>query len=352
MRRLVLPLFLFCSYMHVRAQGNYQLIDQYFDSIEKNNLCMGGIAIYDKDKLTYHTGFGNSLLQPTVQNDKKTKYRIGSITKTFTATCIFQLVEEGQLRLNDKVSQYLKNVPNGDQMTIEHLLRHRSGLFNYTENNLFDTLIVSPKTTLEVVELFVSNPTISTPGETYAYSNSNYVLLAAILEKIEGLTFNDIIQKRICVPLKLKKTYQGNGLDTYSKEAMSYRFFGEWQKAQTTPGFATIGAGSMVSTPIELVSFFHALETGLLVSTTSLEKMQDWGVENYGMGLKKIELNWAEDAYGHTGGIDEYRSMLVHSPSMNITIAICLNGERVKKEEIIQEVMQIYFTDYSQVIEE
>ncbi|MBU2019700.1 MAG: serine hydrolase [Bacteroidetes bacterium] len=322
------------------SQGNIQLIDQYFDSIEKYNQGMGSIAIFKNGKIQYATDYGYSSLAPKVANTKKTKYRIGSISKIFTAICIMQLVEEKKLELKENLSTFFPEIPNANQITIEHLLRHRSGLFNFTENNDYQSFMSSHRTREDHIALFIKNGTTFPPDSTFSYSNTGYTLLSYILEDIDKKPYAEIIKARITKPLKLKKTYHAVDFETRNREALSFYYSGTWLEATQTNGTITIGAGSIVSNPRELVLFFNALEKGKLVSATSFEEMKTWK-NNYGLGLFHMPKSGIE-AYGHTGGIDGFQSILFSMPEQNIIVAFCGNAIKLARNEIVQTSLDYF----------
>lgn len=347
MRRITVLLFVGASYLSF-AQANIQLLDQYFDSLEKYNKGMGGIAIYEQGKIRYTTDMGYSSMSPKVANSKKTKYRIGSISKTFTAVMIMQMVEEGKVKLKTPLSAFFPDLPKANEITIEHLLRHRSGLYNFTDSEEYMSYMAQEFSREKHFALFQKNGTIFPVDSTFSYSNSGYVILGYILEELDQKTYADILETRIVKPLKLKSTYHATKYDLTKNEALSYSYAGTWMSATQTNGTVALGAGSIVSHPKDLVHFFDALLTGQLVSNKSLEQMKTWK-DDYGFGLFPIERDGYE-GFGHTGGIDGFQSILFTLPEKGVVVAYCANGINMGRKEIVETALQFYFNEKSEPI--
>lgn len=347
MKKLLTILFVSASYLSL-AQANIQLLDQYFDSLEKYNQGMGGIAIFEEGKIRYTTDMGYSSISPKVANSKKTKYRIGSISKTFTAVAIMQTIEEGKLSLDTKISTFFPSLPKADLITVEHLLRHRSGIYNFTDTDNYFSFNQDSMKREDHLALFKKNGLVFPPDSTFSYSNSGYVLLAYILEDIDQKPYGKVIQDRIAKPLKLKSTYHAVAYDTRKKEAYSYAYNGTWMDASKTNGMLSMGAGSLVSHPRDLVRFFNALENSQLVSQDTYNTMKTWK-DDYGMGLFPIERNGLA-GYGHTGGIDGFQSVLFVIPEKGVIVAYCANGVNQPRKSIVETALQFYFGEKTEPI--
>ena len=178
-------------------------IDDYINYIEKNNQDIGSLSIFKDGKEVYNRSFGQKNVTDLVFN-KDTKYQIGSISKLFTATLIFQLIEKGKLNLNDKLSGFYPQIPNAEKITIKNLLEHSSGLGDYAivENNpTWLTKKVDEKT---IIDEIIKQGVSFEPNEKTQYSNSGYYLLSRILEKKYNSNYYSILENNIIKPLKLK----------------------------------------------------------------------------------------------------------------------------------------------------
>ncbi len=184
MKRFLPLLFVLLSCLTSFAQLNSKKLDSLFESLDENNKWMGSIAISLNGLPIYSKAIGFADLETKKKSTTLSKYRIGSISKTFTATLIFQAIEEKRLSLEDKLVKYFPTVENADKITISNLLNHRSGIYNFINSPDYRNYYTTKKSASEMVELISSYPSDFEPGTKFSYSNSNYVLLGYILEKI------------------------------------------------------------------------------------------------------------------------------------------------------------------------
>jgi D-alanyl-D-alanine carboxypeptidase len=252
------------------------------------------------------------------------RFRIGSITKTFVATVVLQLVHEGRLRLDDPVDRWLPGVvPHGDRITVRHLLNHTSGLYDF---RLSIPLPPSQEfldnrwrtwTAAEQIERAVAHPpTSEPPGEVFGYSNTNYLVLGEIIEKATGNSYGTELERRIIRPLRLHNTTapgssprirgphphgyapveDGDGLRLVDFTEMNPTLFG--------------ASGELISTARDLQRFFAALFDGELLPDHLLEEMQTPGdpSRNYGLGLAWRDLSCGIRVYGNDGDALSYQS--------------------------------------------
>lgn len=329
------------------GQDRFKLMDQYFDSITKYDQGMGSIAIYHEGKEQYKNIYGYANTETKKKSKKKTKYRIGSISKIFTAVCIMQLVDEGKIKLDQKLSVFYPGLPNADKIDLEQMMRHRSGLHNFLDDDDYTDYLTQVQSREAHMKRFIDKGTDFEPGEKYSYSNTNYVLLAFICEDVDKLSFDEILTKRITKPLKLKNTYHTAAYNLKNKEALSYYWAGEWQDGWKTHGSVSIGAGSLVSTVTELNKFMFALENGKLVSKPAYDSMREM-VDAYGLGL--FPIPWAEDiGYGHTGGIDGFQSVLAYLPEHDVYVSFCGNALKLPRNSIVLTCLEFYSNERKEI---
>lgn len=342
MKSLVFTIVLGLLSFFATAQNfNREKLDAFFDVIEQNQKAMGSFSISKQGKVIYSKSIGYLDLKKKIEANSETVYRIGSISKTFTATIIMQLVEEGKLKLTDKLSSFFKDIPNATDITIEHLLRHRSGIFNVTSQKDYLSWCVNPIAEKEMLSKIASNEASFKPDEKAAYSNSNYILLAYIAEEIEGQSFADILSKRITEPLQLHHTFYGGKIHSSKNEALSYRKSGKWELFFETDMSVPSGAGAIVSTPIELTQFYNALFKGQLVSLQSVDQMKKL-VDGFGIGLFKIPF-YDKIGFGHNGGIDGFQSNAVYFPTEHVAVAYTSNAVDMPMNDILIGALSIYF---------
>jgi len=300
-------------------------LDIYFNTLESNDKLMGSIAIFQESEIIYNKQIGFTDVATQIKPDINTKYRIGSISKSFTAVLIFKAIEQDNIILSETIDKYYPTIKNAKKITISDLLNHRSGIHSFTDNKKeYLSYRTQPKSEIEMVEIVSKYDSDFEPNTKGTYSNSNYLLLSYILEKVFNKPFAQILKDEICTPLKLEYTYFGELISIDSNEAYSYRFDKNWQKEEQTNGTAGMGAGSIVSTPTDLIKFADAVFNGRIISKRSLEQMKTIR-DNFGMGLFKTPY-YDLVSYGHNGGIDGFMSMLRYFPNEKMGFALTANA--------------------------
>ena len=276
--------------------------------------------------------------------DPATKYRIGSISKMFTAVMIFQLIDEGKLRLNQKLRDYFPQLPNADKISIEEMLYHRSGLHDYTHDTNFPDWMDKPITHEEMLTIIRSKGSDFEPGTKADYSNTNYLLLSYIIEKITGVNYAEALNQRIISRIGLKNTYYGKPIDVKRNEATSYKYSDSiWNKERETDVSIHGGAGSIVSTPNDLAVFIQNLFSDKLISRVSLDSMTTM-IDDYGMGIFPYEFD-STKGYGHNGRIEEFYSTVRYYPEKKLAISYITNGILYPRSDILEGVLKICFND-------
>jgi len=322
---------------------NKPKLDSLMDILAEKSQAMGSLTISRKGVVVYSRAIGYSFISG---NEKlpatdQTKYRIGSITKMFTATMIFQLIEDGKLNLTTTVDKFFPQLPNAKKITISNLLNHRSGLHNFTDDSEYVTWETQPKTQDEMLAIISKSPVDFQPNEKFSYSNSNYVVLGYIIQKISKQSYSKILSTRITSKIGLSNTYVGAKTDIRKNESFSYRFLNSWEQATETDMSIPGGAGSIVSTPSDLTKFIESLFSLKLVSNSSLSQMKTM-TDGFGMGMFQIPF-YEKRAYGHNGGIDGFASNLAYFPEDSLAIAYCTNGQVYPMNNILIGVLSIYF---------
>ncbi|TKB99879.1 serine hydrolase domain-containing protein [Pedobacter cryotolerans] len=332
-------IFLFTSSF---AQNfNSANLDSLFNILAAYNKYMGNVAVAKNGKTIYAKAIGKADIETGKDANTDSKYRIGSISKTFTATLIFKAIEEKKLTLNQSINTYFPNVKNANKITIGNLLNHRSGIFNLTNDPNYLKLNTIPKSRTELVNMINATPSIFEPNSKSEYSNSNYVILSIILEKIYKKTYPEILTEKIINQLKLKNTYYGAKINLANNEVNSYAFTGIWLKQPETDMSIPLGAGGIVSNPADLNTFIAALLNGKLVTLPSVELMKTIK-DNYGMGLTKIPF-YDHIGFGHGGAIDGFTSLLYYFPTEQLSVAITSNGNNYDNNQILIALLSAYY---------
>ncbi|WP_448702827.1 serine hydrolase domain-containing protein [Mucilaginibacter sp. AW1-3] len=322
---------------------NKAKLDSFFVALNAHNQNMGSIAISVNGVLVYQNAVGYSQVNASLKTPAtiKTKYRIGSISKMFTAVMIFQLIDEGKLNFDTPLATYFPQIANAGKITIREMLDHRSGLHNFTSDSLYATYMGSPKSEAEMLVIIAKQKPDFQPDTKAEYSNTNFVLLGYIIEKLTGKTYAEELKLRITSKIGLSDTYYGAKINPAKNEAYSYNYANQWIPATETDMSIPGGAGAVVSTPTDLVKFIDALFTGKLVSAASLELMKTMR-DNYGMAMFVAPFG-DKRGYGHTGGIDGFSSTLSYFPEDKLAIAYTSNGVRYTTNDVAIAALSIYF---------
>jgi CubicO group peptidase (beta-lactamase class C family) len=307
-------------------------LDNYFSALEANQKFMGSVAISKNGTIIYTNQIGYSDVENKIKPDNNTKYRIGSISKTFTTVLVLKAVNEGKLKLTDNIDTWFPTIKNANKITISDLLYHRSGIHNFTADGDYLKWNTQKKSEKEMIEIISKGGSDFEPGTKAEYSNSNFVLLSYILQNIYKKDYAQLLNEQIVKPIGLKNTYLGKKINIKNNECYSYSFKGSWIKEGETDMSIPVGAGAIVSTPSDLTKFADALFNEKLVLHEDLELMKTLK-DNIGMGLFKVPF-YDKFGYGHNGGIDGYTSTMYHFADDNVSIAVTSNGTNFDNNQI------------------
>jgi D-alanyl-D-alanine carboxypeptidase len=289
-------------------------------------------------------------------------FRAGSITKTFTAHLVLQLVDTGKLSLDDPVSRFVESIPDGNSITVRMLLGHTSGLSGYGENPAFAAAfereprrVWAPR---ELVDAGVSNPPYFPPGEGCKYSNTNYILLGIIVERVTGRTFEEELTDRITGPLGLRHTTMAKGAGLTGKYMHGHMYYGDGSGPEDLTEYADASvywtAGAMVSTVDDLRAWGRALATGQLLSpdlreamTTAMHELP--GMNEffgypllYGLGIMD-NGGWL----GHSGMPIGYSSAMFYLPKQEAVMVVLFNLSSAEEPgmRLFMKAAKIFFPE-------
>jgi D-alanyl-D-alanine carboxypeptidase len=326
-------------------------LDQFFDRLAEKNKAMGSLTIAKDGNVLYTRAIGYSQINGTEKKPltAATRYRIGSITKMFTAAMILQLVEEGKLKLTDTLDNFFPQVPNAQKITIAQILAHRSGIHDsILDRNLRPSSKTNPITKDELLTLIAKGKPDFEPDANHSYSNSGYALLGLILEKLTGKPYGEALKERITSKIGLKDTYTATGnIDVNKNEALTYRNLGEWEQEPETHPSILFGGGSIVSTPNDLAKFIQALFDLKLISQESLNQMKTIR-DGDGLGMEPFTFA-GKTFYGHTGGGDNYGAWLAYMPEEKLAVAYTSNAKVYPVVNIVSGVVDIYYNKPFQI---
>lgn len=314
-------------------------LDQFFDRLAEKNKAMGSLTITKDGNPIYKRAIGFSHINGAEKKPATpaTRYRIGSISKMFTAVMIFQLIDEGKLKLTDTLDKFYPQIPNAGKITIAQILAHRSGIHSFTDDPDFRTWRMNTKTKDEILDVIAKSTPDFEPDAKYNYSNAGYIVLSYVVEKITGKNYQDALKERITSKVGLADTYLGTGNNDVTKnESLSYRYTEDWTVQPETHLSIPIGAGAIISTSHDLNKFIESLFNLKLVSQDSLNQMMQKN-----MGMETFPLD-GKTFYGHGGAIDGFRSLLFYLPEEKLAIAYTANGVAYQQNSIVAGVFEIY----------
>lgn len=338
MKKIFLFGFVFIATSLTAQEFQTEKMDSLFFLLGKYDKAMGSLAVYHKGESVYQKSIGYADVDEKIKATVNTQYRIGSVSKMLTATLVMQLIDEGKLSLGTTLSDFYPELPNSDQITIQQLLQHQSGIFDIIKSTNFQEWMVEKRSKDELLSKIKGNGSIFSPGEKRDYSNTNYIILTFIVEDIENEDFANILEKRILKPLQLKNTYYGDKTDSKKLVASSYeKKDSVWVKPSHIHLSIPLGAGGIISTPEDLNKFMNGLFDGELVSENSLAIMK----KEPGIGMYPIPVLREEEMTGHMGGMDEFKSLLVYMPKQDMTFAFIFNGVDYPYKEIVMGVFNI-----------
>jgi CubicO group peptidase (beta-lactamase class C family) len=320
-------------------------LDQFFDRLADKNKAMGSLVIVKGGNPVYSRTIGYGQISGTEKKPltASSRFRIGSITKMFTASIVLQLVEETKLKLDDTLDKFFPQIANAQKITLRQILGHRSGV----HDSLIDPKMRSGDrekavTKEELLAIVAKGAPDFEPDTQLRYSNSGYFLLGLIIEKVTGKPYEDALAKRITSKLGLKDTYTAIGnIDPTKNEALTYMNLGEWKPVPETHPSNLFGSGFIISTPHDLAKFIAALFEGRIVSKEHFELMRTIR-EGEGLGMQPFEFA-GRTFYGHTGGADNYGAWIAYLPEEKLAVAYTTNAKVYPVKEIVGGAVDIYY---------
>lgn len=307
-----------------------ELLKAYYDYGQFN----GSILVAEKGKIVYAKGFGMANMEWAIPNQPDTKFRIGSVTKQFTAALVLQLVEAGKIKLDGKLTDYLPDYrkDTGGKITVHQLLNHTSGIPSYTGRpDFFASDSRDPYNVAVFVKKFASGDLEFEPGTKFSYNNSGYFLLGAIIEKVTGKTYETVLKERIFEPLGMKNTGYDNHASVLPKRASGYEKTPEgYINAAYLDMSLPYAAGSIYSTVEDLYKWDQALYENKILSAESKTKMFTPGLSNYGYGFGIADrpignTEQKTKVIQHSGGINGFNSLLTRLVDKQQTIILLDN---------------------------
>ena len=307
-----------------------QNLNTRFDEIAKARTdakqFMGNVLVAKGNQVLFERSYGSANMEWSVANTLESKFRIGSVTKQFTAACILLLEDRGKLNTDDLVSKYVPNAPaSWAKITIYHLLTHTSGIPSFTGFPEYEQFQTQPTTPEKLLAFFRDKPLVFEPGSKWSYSNSGYEVLGFVIEKVTGQTYQQFLDENIFKLFDMKDS----GYDSNSR-VIPHRAYGYMPGPEGTKAAGYVdmtvpySAGALYSTTRDLLKWERGLFGGRLLKPASLQKMITPFKNDYGCGLFISTVN-GHKRIEHGGSIQGFNSELVYWPDEQMTVVVLAN---------------------------
>lgn len=318
---------------------NLPSFDQYFNNLENFS---GNVLVAVDGKPIFKKSYGYANIELNVKNNFETKFRIGSVTKQFTAMAIMILHEQGKLNVDDKLSKYISDIPKiWEDITIHQLLTHTSGIMHSWSLKEFRESQSLHTNIQDVIEMFKDQPLIGIPGDTFNYSGTGYFILSSLIEKVSGKTYEDFLKNEIFNKIEMVNSGSDRPKKIIDNRASGY--VTDSIKTYNAPYiFMPIltGGGDLYSTLDDFLKWDQSLYNNLLITKESKEKMFKPELNNYAYGWKVIK-NDTLYVTEHTGGVPGFASKISRFPNDKLLIVIFSNNRRSKNPEFGNEFVKI-----------
>jgi CubicO group peptidase (beta-lactamase class C family) len=318
-------------------------MDQVIQSYVDSNKFMGAVLVARGDQVLLNKGYGFANLEWKIPNTPDTRFRLGSITKQFTAASVLLLEERGKLRIEDPIGKYLPDVPEAwSKIMIFNLLTHTSGIPNFTALPDYEgskAAAISPE---QRIARLRDQPLDFDPGTKWAYSNSGYVVLGDLIEKVGGVPYAQFVRDNIFTPIGMSDSGYDSNAAIIERRASGYRMgaAGALLNAEYIDMTVPFAAGGLYSTPPDLLKWETALFAGKVLTQASLTKMITPFMSNYAFGLD-VEQRGEHKRIAHNGGIDGYSTVMHYWPDQRITVVVLGNEETGAPADIVAKLDEL-----------
>lgn len=321
------------------AQDKAAKIQEVLSLAHKYRQFNGTALVAENGKVIHKQGYGLANMEWNIPNTPDTRFRLGSITKQFTAALTLQLIEQGKLKLDGKISDYLPDYRKdiGQKVTIHHLLTHTSGIPSYTSQpGFFENVSRNPYKVADFVAKYASGDLEFEPGSKHVYNNSGYFLLGAIIERVTGKTYEQALKENILDPAGMKNTGYDHHNPLIPKRAAGYRKTADgYENALYLDMTIPYAAGAMYSTVEDLFLWDQALYADKLLSAQSKTLMFKPFLQDYAYGWVVRNASFKQNdqpvqVIGHGGGINGFSTVIQRFPAeKNVIVLLDNTGQNV-----------------------
>lgn len=344
---LVFTIFLILN-TSTKAQNLEHSVDSLISKVIKDKSGPGAVFMVAKDgKPIYQKAFGKANLELGVDMNTENVFQLGSMTKQFTAIAILMLVEQGKLKLQDPVAKYISDFPNGNQITIHHLLTHTSGIKDFTKMKSIQEIAQKDLAPKELINFFKNEPSDFKQGEKFEYNNSGYVILGQLIELASGLTYENFIKQNIFDKIGMAQSRYASDLLVIKNRAYGYnkREIGYVNKAKISFNIP-YASGSLMSTLTDMLKWQNALRKNLLLKPEIIKKaftkyrLNNGEEFNYGYGWHLKEINGIPTRE-HGGSVFGFKTMGVYIPSAAIYVIGFSNSDCNSPTQVTRDIAEI-----------
>jgi CubicO group peptidase (beta-lactamase class C family) len=344
MQHLTVFLLMAALAIRVEAEDVAARISEYMDAAVAADHFSGAVLVAKDGRVVFAKGYGFANAEHQVPNTPETRFRLGSITKQFTAAAILILRDEGKLAVDDPLSKHLADAPAAwESVTIHHLLTHTSGIPSYTDHPTYRQLMAQPETVDSMIARFRDLPLEFEAGSKFKYSNSGYFLLGAIIEKVSGKSYEAFLQEAVFDPLDMKQSGYDRSAPILEHRAAGYERQGDGQvNAPFLDMSQAYSAGALYSTVGDLLKWDQALKDGKLLSKESMAAMFQPFKNNYAYGWA-VDERFGRKRTGHGGGINGFATDFQRFPDDGVCVAVLCNVVPARPGKVAGDLAAIAF---------
>lgn len=348
MKKIILFSLLVFSSVFASAQNLDVKIDSLISNIFKDKNGPGAVFMVTKNgKQIYRKAIGKANLELNVAMTPENVFQLGSMTKQFTAIAILMLEEQGKLNVNDPISKYISDFPNGNNITIHHLLTHTAGIKDFTKMKSIQQIAQKDLSPKELIDFFKNEPVDFAPGERFDYNNSGYVVLGQIIELVSAETYENYIKKNIFEKIQMNHSRYASDVALIINRAYGYskKEFGYVNKSRISFSIP-FSSGSLMSTVDDLLKWQNALNQNLLLSAKTTKKVfSTYKLNNgedftygYGWHIKEIDATLTRE---HGGSVFGFKTMGVYIPIEDIYVIGLSNCDCNSPTQLTRDIAKV-----------
>ncbi|MEP7111013.1 MAG: serine hydrolase [Ferruginibacter sp.] len=354
MKKIPAVIAMICAFQLGCTQELPAKLDTLMSAYARQFKFNGSVLVEKNGTILLDKGYGYRNAGQKVLNNEQSIFQLGSITKQFTSAVILKLQEEGKLNVKDKLSKYFPLYPKGDSITIEQLLTHTSGIYNYTnDGNFMANEVTRPANREKIMALFKDKPLDFSPGTGWNYSNSGYSLLGYIIEAVTKKPYEEVVRTYIFNPLQM--THSGFDFSHLKSREKATGYFKlndrDSAVAPMVDSSVSFSAGAIYSTVGDLYKWHQALENNIILSKAQQENAYTPVKNNYGYGWG-IDTIEGKRRVGHGGGIHGFTTNISRVPESDICIVLLSNASDGSLTDITNSIFAILYNKEYQLPKE